>query len=188
MNDELFDLGRAELFDAEAIGQPGNRRFRLYARSQRGTASLWLEREQLERLSLAIDQVLAEISGGEMLRPEAMANVMLPPGAPDDFPVQPDIEFQVSAMQLGYDEDHDVMLLRAAPLELIEQDDGELTVREDVEPQFSALMSRGQAMQLNSHILNILASGRPRCPFCGRPMEEKHVCEKQNGYHPVGLN
>lgn len=188
MNNELFDLGQTELFDAEAIGQPGNRRFRLFARSRRGTASLWLEREQLERLSLAIDQVLAEISGGEMLRPEAMANVMLPPGAPDDFPVQPDIEFQVSAMQLGYDEERDVVLLRAAPLELIEQDDGELTVREDVEPQFSALMSRGQAMQLTTHILSILAGGRPRCPFCGRPMEARHICEKQNGYHPVGLN
>ncbi len=187
MSDELHDFGRAELFDAEAIGQPGQRRFRLYSRSTRGTVSLWLEREQLEALSLALDQVLAQISGGDILRPEALADVPPPPPAPRDFPAEPDLEFQVAQMQIGYDEDRDLIRLRAAPLELIEQDD-ELVVREDVEPLYSVLISRGQATRLNSHIISILAGGRPRCPFCNRPMQPGHLCEKQNGYHPVGLN
>jgi uncharacterized repeat protein (TIGR03847 family) len=187
MSDEQRDFGQAELFDAEAIGQPGNRRFRLYYRSHRGTASLWLEREQMEALSLAIDQMLAQISGGDVLRPEALANPPTPPSAPPDFPEHPDVEFRVAQMQLGYDEDGDRIILRAAPLELVEQD-GELAVREDVEPQFSASISRAQATRVSSHIVGILASGRPRCPFCGRPMQEKHVCEKQNGFHPVGMN
>ena len=73
MSDDLQELGRAELLDAEAIGQPGNRRFRIYARSSRGTASLWLEREQMEALSLAIDQLLAQAAGGMVLRAEAQA-------------------------------------------------------------------------------------------------------------------
>src|SRR5262244_282316 len=48
MSNEPHDFGRAELLDAEAIGQPGSRRFRLFARSGRGSAVLWMEREQLE--------------------------------------------------------------------------------------------------------------------------------------------
>jgi uncharacterized repeat protein (TIGR03847 family) len=187
MSDRQHDLGRVELLDAEAIGQPGGRRFRLFARSPRGTASLWLEREQLEALSLAIDQMLAQISGGEILRMEAMASVPAPQGAPEDFPDDPGIEFHIGQMQIGYDEDRDLILMRAAPMELIEQD-GELVVREDVEPQFSADISRAQASRLSQHIFAVLAGGRPRCPFCGQPMEERHVCAKQNGYHPASLN
>lgn len=187
MSNEPHDFGRAELLGAEAIGQPGSRRFRLFARSRRGAAVLWMEREQLEALSLAIDQMLTQISGGEVLRPEALANVPPPPGAPDDFPSVPDIEFQVAQLQLGYDEDHDLILLRASPIE-VEEREGELVVREDVEPLFSTLITRMQASALSAHVIAIMASGRPRCPFCGRPMEQPHVCEKQNGFHPIGLN
>ena len=187
MSDEMRDLGRAELFDAESIGAPGNRRFRLYARSPRGTVCLWLEREQLEALSLALDQLQAQISGGDVLRPEALASFTPVPAAPEDFPAHPDFEFQVANMQLGYDEDRDQILVRAAPLELIEED-GEMVVRDDAEPVFTLFITRSQASQTSSHIMTILASGRPRCPFCHRPMEPGHVCEKQNGFHPVGLN
>jgi uncharacterized repeat protein (TIGR03847 family) len=116
-----------------------------------------------------------------------MAQVAAPPNAPDDFPAHPDLEFQVSSMQLGYDPDHDLILLRAAPLELIERE-GELLVNEDSEPLFSVLVTRAHATRLSAHLLSILASGRPRCPFCNRPMESPHICEKQNGYHPASLN
>jgi uncharacterized repeat protein (TIGR03847 family) len=187
MSEELQDFGRADLFDAESVGEPGSRRFRLFARSRNHTAGLWLEREQLEQLSIAIDRLLARLSGGEVLRPEAMAQVAAPPTAPDDFPAHPDLEFQVSSMQLGYDPDHDLILLRAAPLELIERE-GELLVNEDSEPLFSVLITRAHATRLSAHLLSILASGRPRCPFCNRPMESPHICEKQNGYHPASLN
>jgi uncharacterized repeat protein (TIGR03847 family) len=187
MSDEMHDFGRAELLDAEAIGQPGERRFRLFARSPHGTASLWMEREQLEALSLAIDQMLTQISEGDVLHPEALAEVPAAPGAPADFPDEPDVEFQVAHMQIGYDEDRDRILMRAAPLELVERD-GEMAVREDTPALFSAYITRAQATTLSAHIVAILARGRPRCPFCGRPMEQPHVCEKQNGYHPIGLN
>ena len=187
MSDDVQDLGRAELLDAEAIGQPGNRRFRVYARSPRGTASLWVEREQMEALSLAIDQMLAQIAGGMVLRAEAQAAPALPPGAPSDFPEDPDVEFQVGKMQISYDEETDLIMLRVAPILLIEQE-GELVTADDAEFLLAITSTRAQAERLSTHITAILAAGRPRCPFCGRPMQDGHVCEKQNGYHPVGLN
>jgi uncharacterized repeat protein (TIGR03847 family) len=187
MGDDLHDFGVADLFDVEAIGRPGERRFRVFARSGRATASLWLEREHLDQLSMAIDELLARVTGGAVLRPEAMAEVVAPPGAPRDFPARPDVEFQVAAMQIGYDDERELVLLRAAPLEVVEED-GEAVARADVEMAFSAFITRLQAARVSAHILSILASGRPRCPFCGRPMEKPHLCEKQNGYHPVVVN
>ncbi len=187
MSDEPQELGRAELLDAEAIGQPGNRRFRIYARSPRGTASLWVEREQMEALSLAIDQMLAQIAGGIVLRAEAQSARPAPPGAPADFPEEPDVEFQVGKMQISYDEETDLITLRVAPILLIEQE-GEMVAADDPDFLLSITSTRMQAERLSAHISAILAAGRPRCPFCGRPMQDGHVCEKQNGYHPVGLN
>jgi uncharacterized repeat protein (TIGR03847 family) len=188
MSSELHDFGQADLLGAEAIGQPGQRRFRLFTRSPRGTASLWLEREQMEALSLALDQLLAQVAGEAILRPEAQANVPRPPGAPPDFPDHPDVDFRVSQLTLGYDDDHDLVVLLAAPLELAEDEEGEVRLREDVPPQFATRLSRQQAMRLSGHITGALAGGRPRCPLCGAPAEPDHVCVKQNGYHPVELN
>lgn len=187
MSQELNDFGRPDLLDAEALGQPGQRRFRVFARRDERTASLWMEREQMEALSLAIDQLLATVSEAPVLRPEAQTEIPKPPGAPDDFPTDPDVEFQVAQLKLGYDEDDDAIVLFAAPLVLVEQD-GEVTAEEDPAPQFVAHLTRGQATRLSGHITGALAGGRPRCPLCGQPLEPGHVCVKQNGYHPVELN
>src|SRR5215469_6803562 len=141
MSDDLQDFGIADLLDVEAIGKPGERRFRVFAQSGRATASLWLEREHLDQLSVAIDELLARVTGGAVLRPEAMAEVAAPPGAPRDFPARPDVDFQVAAMQIGYDENRELVLLRAAPLEVVEEE-GEVGARADVEMAFSAFITR----------------------------------------------
>jgi uncharacterized repeat protein (TIGR03847 family) len=188
MASERNDFGAAELLDAEAIGQPGNRRFRLFALSRRGrSASLWMEREQMEALAVAIDGLLAQVSGQVVLRPEAQAVVAPAPHAPAEFPKHPDVEFQVGRMQIGYDEEDDRVVLRASPLEVVERN-GELEVNEEVAPAFAVSLTQAHATRLSIHISAVLSGGRPRCPLCGQPMRDGHVCAKQNGYHPVGLN
>ena len=187
MSEEQLDFGRAQLVGAEAIGEPGNRRFRIYVRSARGAASLWLEREQLDALGQAMEQLIARITRGLALRIEAVAKAPKPPGAPADFPEEPDVEFPVGNMQLGYDEAHDRTLLRAGPLILIERD-GEYFANDEMDLPFSVVFSRSQAEQLTLHIRGIIAAGRPRCPFCDKPMGPNHMCDKQNGFHPAALN
>lgn len=181
------DFGHADILDAEAIGQPGARRFRIFVRSSRGDASLWMERDQLENLMEALEKVLAQTTGVMTLRAEAAANPTPPPGAPDDFPSSPDVEFQAGPMRLAYDEDDEELQLRVMPLELIEED-GELVAREDEENAFSVIFSRSQAQHLCSSVNSLTLLGRPRCPFCGPPMQARHFCEKQNGFHPANLN
>ncbi|WIG57719.1 MAG: hypothetical protein OJF49_000464 [Ktedonobacterales bacterium] len=191
MAGEPHDFGRADVLDVEAIGLSGHRRFRIFARKGDRTAALWVEREHLEQLSLAIDNLLAQTSGGGILRYEAVAEAITPPGPPPGFPEHPDIEFQVASLHFGYDEDRKLVLLRGAPIVLIEEDDGEMLVQEDPDPLFSAFITLPQLGQLSKHLFAILSGGRPRCPFCGKPIADKpqqHLCEKQNGYHPVVVN
>lgn len=184
MSENPQDLGRAELIGAEAIGEPGKRRFRLFVRAHRGTASLWMEREQMDALASAIDRLLAEGAGALVLRPLVQVNKQPSPSAPSDFPQEPDIDFQIGQLQVGYDGEEDVVLLRAAPLRLLEPGDDP----DEFIPQFSTYLSSTQAGHLSTSITDVLSAGRPRCPLCGAPMQPAHICEKQNGFHPIGLN
>ena len=55
-----IDLGAARSIEAESFGQPGQRTFRLRVMSGHEAASLWLEKEHLIRLTLAIRQLLEQ--------------------------------------------------------------------------------------------------------------------------------
>ncbi len=185
MSREAYDFGRVELLDAEAIGQPGRRRFRLFARGRGRTAGLWIERDQLQSLVDALDQLLAQLSGSDVLRPLLQTPEADVPGAPADFPFSPDIEFQVGELSLGFDERNNLLALLATPIEVLEEE-GETRARRSREPGFAARFTRDQAKTLSQHIQGILASGRPRCSYCGAPLDaEPHVCPKKNGHHPI---
>jgi uncharacterized repeat protein (TIGR03847 family) len=185
MSREAYDFGRVDLLDAEAIGKPGRRRFRLFARARSRTAGLWIEREQLQALADAIDQVLAQIAGGEVFRNLIAQQSTEVPGAPSDFPAHPDIEFQVGELSLGYDEHENLLAILATPIEVLEEE-GETRARRSEEPGFAARLSRDQAGTLSQHIQSVLSAGRPRCNLCGAPLgPEPHACPKQNGHHPI---
>jgi uncharacterized repeat protein (TIGR03847 family) len=187
MSGVMRDFGRAEMLGAEAVGEPGARRFRLFARGRRGeTASLWMEKEQLDALAIAMERLLAHASGRMALRREASADPTPPPSAPADFPEQAAVEFVVGQLQIGYDPDEELIFLRAASVESLLGND--LGSSDEFEPEFSIAASRGQIANVSADIAGVLGAGRPRCPLCGRPMQEGHICDKQNGYHPVGLN
>ncbi len=63
-----IELGHVELLGVDTIGQPGQRRFYLFARSWRGSTLMWMEKEQLNRLSLTLDRALAQLTEGQVLR------------------------------------------------------------------------------------------------------------------------
>src|SRR5262249_42659959 len=187
MSGTMRDSGRAEILGAEAMGEPGARRFRLFARGRRGeTASLWMEKEQLEALAVAMERLLAHAAGRRALRREASADPTPPPSAPADFPDQASVEFVVGQLQIGYDPDEELIFLRASSIESLLGADVESA--EEFEPEFSIAASRAQIGTTSADIAGVLGAGRPRCPLCGRPMQEGHICDKQNGYHPIGLN
>jgi uncharacterized repeat protein (TIGR03847 family) len=181
------DLGPVDVLGAEAIGQPGQRHFRLFARSPRGSAVMWMEKEQLNSLSLALDRFLAQLSGGQWLRTEAQAGQRRQPASmPTSFPRTPDYDFRVAQIKIGYDDYHDRFLLSVIPLEILLEPGQEPQAIIDEEAAVAFFFDLQQAQQLSEDITAIVSAGRPVCPFCGTPLDgSPHACVKQNGHHQI---
>ena len=161
-----WDLGAATALEAEAIGAPGQRRFRLRVIAGDATASIWCEKEQVNSLATAVQQVLARYRRDEERRR---------PAAPElsDFPLNATHEFQAGRLALGYDEDAHTLTLFATD---IEADDLE---RPTLRVDFSREIGRRFTVQAEQAV----AGGRPTCPLCKQPLEgEEHLCPQTNGH------
>jgi uncharacterized repeat protein (TIGR03847 family) len=182
------DLGLAEILGAEAIGQPGQRRFRLFARSGRGSVIMWMEKEQLNHLSLIVDRFLAQLTRGQILRTEAQAggiqaNMLQ---MPSDFPLPPDHDFQVAELRINYDERRSMFQLVAVPLEILMEPGQEPMARVNEEGAVSFLFTTRQARALTNTVSIIVPAGRPVCPLCGTPLDgSPHACVRQNGHREI---
>ena len=169
----MWDFGRAESLEPEAIGEPGQRRFRLRVQSGGEAASLWMEKEQLAALSLSIRQLLEQDVGDEAGEPD-------PPPPSDDFPEQPSADFQIGRMGIGYDQEKRMLVIVA-------HEQGEA---EDAPPTFVCQVSRGQGQAFAERAEAVISAGRPVCPLCGLAIDaEAHPCLRRNGHaqQPVAL-
>ena len=164
----MIDFGLVDAVDAEAIGVPGERTFRIRARSGANRASLWMEKEQLTALGRAFSQVLAERSRQRGRPAEHPAEM-------GDFEGEADVELRVARLGLDFDEEQERVVLLV--------DDGE-ALESGNTPAFRMEISRSMAMALIASIPPIVASGRPLCPLCGRPLEgdAEHFCPGANGH------
>ena len=98
MFDAQYVFGPATRLQAQAIGEPGHRTFRLLIEGEDGrAAALWVEKEQLQALGLAVEQLLAEFQGRLGARLPRQ-----PP--PETFPSNPTVDFKVGRLALGQDE------------------------------------------------------------------------------------
>ena len=163
----LTEFGPVQHLSADAVGQPGQRRFRLRAISQRGAyAFVWMEKEQLSAIGEAIETTLehAEVD----LAPSALA-------VPEPvFPLQANLDLDVRAgrLSLGLNEETRHIVVVAA--EAASEAEGEAV---SMEFDFDT------ARRLRAQITEVVAAGRPPCPFCGAPIDpEGHVCPRSNGH------
>ncbi len=182
MFEAQHSFGPATRLQAEAVGRPGQRKFRLLVESEDGrSAVLWLEKEQLQALGLAVEQLLAELQG----RLASSRKVDLP--APDTFPLSPSVEFQVGRLALGQDERE----LETGPRYVVLAYDATASGVEEQEepnepPTFACRATREQLRALSRNVAEVVAAGRPRCPLCGEPLEranQPHGCVRANGHH-----
>jgi uncharacterized repeat protein (TIGR03847 family) len=183
------DLGRISLLGADAVGQPGQRRFRLFVEGVGGSALMWLEKEHLNSLSLALDRLLALITEGQVLRIEAQAGDVPQSGTmPASFPLTPTYEFQVGQMKLNYDEQESNFSLTVTSLEsVIEQESEQQSYVEEGEA-VTFIFTIEEAQALSSSIARVVSAGRPVCPLCHAPLDGgPHACVKQNGHREILL-
>lgn len=167
MPESTHDLGRVTLIEAETFGEPGQRTFRLRIAAAAGSAFLWLEKEQMQALSMAIRQILSRRP------PREHAGLEEGAPAPPDSPAHPIVDFKVGRLALGYDESEEYFTLSAHELEA--DPEGPAT--------FTCETTVAQASALSEAIERIAAAGRPRCFLCGEPIEAgHHVCPRSNGH------
>ncbi len=163
------DFGPVMRLEADADGPPGQRTFRLLVASREGTASLWLEKEEMRALGVAIDQLLARVSG----HPEwkYYGKGPAPYEAAQGFPAPARVEFKVGQLSLGYETDSDMFVLLVHDSE--DDPEGPAT--------FTCLASASQVRALSRRIESVISAGRPTCPVCGDPMDpDGHSCIRHN--------
>ncbi len=166
---ELRELGPVHHISPEAIGQPGQRRFRLQAVTRGGdSVSLWLEKEQLSALGDAIETVL-QSEEYRYQRPPLDDQEPAPV-----FPLSAGYDFRIGQLSMGLNREKQRVVLVAT--EAANPDDPGTTVSVEFEYR--------QAYELRGEITRVVASGRPPCPLCGGPLDPQgHLCPRTNGHH-----
>jgi uncharacterized repeat protein (TIGR03847 family) len=163
----------AEGLRAEAVGEPGQRRFRLLAVTDGQTTIIWMEKQQLQALGLAMEQLVEDL-------PDRGPEVAATPLAVS-FDPNTRRQFRAGRMELGYDERRDRLVIVAHDINVEVED-------EEAVSSFGCRLSRDQARELSADVAAVVAAGRPRCTMCGAPMgPEPHVCPQQNGHYVHAL-
>jgi uncharacterized repeat protein (TIGR03847 family) len=173
---ESFELDPVVKIAAGAVGEPGARIFYLQARSADQVVTLLVEKEQVRALAVSIEQMLDALPEPQEVEPEI---------APDDADIEEPLlpEWRVGPMALHYDEARDRIVLIASEAIPVDEDDepDPEAVPDAATARFVA--TRSQARALAEHAEEVVEAGRPRCRFCGLPMDpEGHTCPAMNGH------
>lgn len=166
-----FELDPVQRITAGAVGEPGARIFYLQARAGEQLVTLLAEKEQIRALATSIDQMLAAL-------PDTDDPRSVEPADPADLALEDPLvpEWRVGPMALHYDADRDFIVVIAS--ELIDEEE---SAADPATARFAA--TRAQAHALAEHAETVVEAGRPRCRFCGFPMNASgHTCPAMNGH------
>ena len=173
MTDEFAHPGQpidVQQFKAEALGEPGQRRFRLLVVVGGETWIIWMEKQQMQALGLALAQILEQAS-----RSQPVVDSV---GSLDIIDDSTENQFRLGRVELGFDETDDSLVMVAHDIQA-----------EDDDPGLNMRFSQGQARAFIHDAAVLAAAGRPMCPMCGYPKDpEGHVCPEQNGHLPLKLD
>ena len=160
------EFGLARGIDAQAFGQPGQRTFRLRIVGSAGeSASVWLEKEQLQALGLALKQMLSQL--GYKGDPPAPSVI--------DFPVVAEHDFRVGRMGMGFSASDRTVVIYTFEVGADDDDDADPTLR--------VRLTQEQSASLGAQLEDVVSGGRPVCPLCGLPMDTVgHACVRSNGH------
>jgi len=157
----------------DAIGEPGSRIFYIQAWQGDQVTTLIIEKMQIQTLSIGTERFLAEISQRYPDLPLASEEYQ-----EEQMHIHPPVDplFRASELGLAYDNDRDMVVLLAREM-----------LGEGVDPEEASVVqfwiTRSQLLALSRWGIEVVARGRPICPYCGEPEEpEGHFCLKKNGH------
>ncbi len=148
---------------AEAFGEPGNRMFRMNVDSASSSASVWLEKEDLFQLALAIQQIVNSISDDKL----SLAD----PPTDREAPGLTKLDFKAMNLALGHDPRRGLFVI-----DTYNVGDGE-------DPTIRVWLDKQQMLEFSEGAMRVCAAGRPLCPLCGRAIDpDGHRCPRVNGH------
>ena len=170
-----LDLNPVHHITVDAIGHPGLRVFYLQGWRENDVqpVTIILEKVQVQTLAAGLEQMLTEIAhqNPDLAQPDAAYDA-------EKMHITPPVDplFRAGEMGLGYDAEHDQIVILAREI-----------VLEDGDPEEASVVhfwcNRQQAHWLATWATEVINRGRPICPQCGQPMEsEGHFCPKKNGH------
>lgn len=163
---QSFELLDVDKFTVGAVGEPGQRLFVLQARAGTQVVTLKLEKVQVAALAAHLGAMLQDLP-----RPGH-----LPEDLELEEPTEP--EWVIGSLGASYDEVLDRLLLVA--------DEAVREGEEQAEARFG--LTREQVAALAVHGTRVVAAGRPPCPLCGYPLDQRgHDCPRTNGHRPPAL-
>jgi uncharacterized repeat protein (TIGR03847 family) len=175
------ELERVDRITAGAVGEPGQRTFFIQAREGERLITILVEKEQVELLGTSILEILTSVGRETGEGPPS-----------DELGLEPPLEplWRAGRLSIGYAEDRDLMLLeleeQTEEAEADEVEEGEGLELPDDAPEPARVRlwaTREQMLALARHGAEVAARGRPRCRFCGNPMDpEGHLCPAMNGH------
>lgn len=182
----VYSFENPDRFVAGAVGQPGSRTFYLQAREGTRVVSVLIEKVQVAVLAERLAALLAEVRSRGADVPEEAAPTEID-RAPLDEPLVE--SFRVGTMAIVWDGDDETILVEAREVTEAEEEEGEEEAQEE-EPEEDQDMDLvrvhlepRQALAFAARALEVVAAGRPPCPFCGQPLNpEGHICPRRNGY------
>jgi uncharacterized repeat protein (TIGR03847 family) len=165
------DLEPVDRITADAVGEPGERTFYLQARKGSDLVTILVEKQQVELLSSSILEILARV-GKETAQG--------PPEEEMDLEEPMDPAWRAGRLSIGYLEDRDLLLLEVE--EALEEDE------EREADRVRLWATPEQMLSLSRHGAIVCARGRPKCQFCGNPLDpEGHACPAMNGHGSPGV-
>jgi uncharacterized repeat protein (TIGR03847 family) len=166
-----MELEPVDRITTGAVGEPGERTFFIQARIGERLVTITVEKEQVELLASSILEILATVDeetgegpGEDQLELEAPVDAL----------------WRAGRLAVGYSEDRGLMMLELEEAVPEPESEGEET------PEAATLRlwaTREQMLALSRQGAAVAARGRPRCQFCGNPMDpEGHMCPALNGH------
>lgn len=176
-----------ETLKVGTVGEPGARQFFIQVFSSLGRNTISIEKIHLQALVERLEELIRELRRQKLATVDDLNREFKKTSTDLDFPVEED--FQAGIMGITW-----LPELQKVSLEIQEISDqvefSELVQIDDDTSDFDyppdILQAILEIYQIRSFIksaVQVIASGRAPCPFCGLPIDiSGHLCPRSNGY------
>lgn len=176
MSRRLFRFTDPDRFVAGTIGAPGDRTFYLQARQGPAVVSVVVEKAQVAVLAARLSDLIAAVDEDDA--PTSAVR--------DDAPLdEPLVEaFRVGVMALAWDPEEERVVLEAQPMADDDADYVEVADEAADGPDVLRVsLPLAPARDFVRRATDLVAAGRPTCPFCGQTIDERgHLCPQTKSH------